>query len=115
MSRPSKTEAAKLSRQIIFRVKSEEYEQLQEQAKLVGLSVNQLARKLTCQRMRKLVITTYKRIDPIFIKQLQKLAHNVNQLTKNAHIFKRVSPNLDSLCMRIEQLIDKAVNEEVDD
>ncbi len=113
MSRPRKTEAEKLSKQIVFRVKGEVYERLQAQASLAGLSANQLARNLTCQQSGELKIKAYKKIDPIFVKQLEKLAINVNQLAKNSHIFKRVTPDLDSLSRRIESIIDQAVEDEV--
>ena len=114
MSRPPKTEATKMSHQIIFRLKREDYDRLQTQAARVGLSVNQLARKLTRERTHKLVITTYQRMDPIFITRLERLGNNLNQITKNSHIFKRISPNLEKLCHKIEQLIDEAINDELD-
>ncbi len=115
MSRPRKQDAAKLSRQVIFRMKDTDYEKLEAQAKLVGMSVNQLARLLTCDRSKQLVIETHSRMDPAYLKRLDKLGHNLNQLVKNAHIFKRVSPKVEELCNQIEQVIFEVVYEEVDE
>lgn len=113
MSRPRKATGAKLARQIIFRLKAKDYDKLSAQATRLGLSVNQLARKLTCEKSCTLVITTHNRVDPLLIKRLDRLANNLNQMTKNSHIFGRISPNLEVLCGKIEALIDDAINDEV--
>ena len=102
-----------MSRQIIFRLTQSDYDRLEEQAEQVGLSINQLARHLTCDRSSQLVIKTYKRIDPAYLKRLDRLGNNLNQLVKNAHIFKRVSPKVGELCNEIERVIFEVIDAEV--
>ena len=57
------------------------------------------------------MVKTQRGHDPVLIKQLYHLGVNLNQLTKNAHIFKRVSPKVEELCHRIEVLMDEALGE----
>lgn len=115
MSRPRKQRSDRMPRQIIFRLDDANYDRLEADARRAGLSVNQLARRLTCQRAGKLVIRTCHRFDPAFLKRLERIGHNLNQLVKNAHIFKRVSPQVAELCERISAMIDEAVEQEVDE
>lgn len=51
------------------------------------------------------------RFDPVFIQQLHYIGVNLNQIVKNAHIFKRLSPNVEALAERISKLIDEAMED----
>ena len=46
---------------------------------------------------QRLVIQTYRACDPAFLKRIDQIGHNLNQIVKNAHIFGRVSPLIDQL------------------
>ena len=115
MSRPRKTAASRMSCKITFRLTQAEYNKLDAEAQRIGLSANQFARKLACSRAGKLITKTYKRFDPAYIAQLKRLGNLLNQLVKNAHIFKRVSPKVSQLCLQIEKIIFEAIDEEVDE
>lgn len=115
MSRPRKTATTRMSRKITFRLTQKEYDLLTSKAALLGISANQLARKLALGGTSQLVIKTYKRFDPALIAQLHRIGNNLNQLIKNAHIFKRVSPQVASLCDKIETIVFQAIDDEVDE
>lgn len=112
MSRPRKAHAAAKSRRIHFRLTQEAYALLEAEAHTAGLSVHQLARIRSCSKTRKVIVKSTTRLDPAYIAELKRIGHNLNQLVKNAHIFKRVSPQVEPLCELIEQLILKAIDQE---
>jgi hypothetical protein len=111
MARPTKKSDRRLSRQVIFRLTEAEYASLCDKATLAGLPPNELARRLTSKGKRKLVVKTARHLDPAFLKRIDRIGHNLNQLVKNAHIFGRVSPQIDHLCTSIDELITEAIDE----
>jgi hypothetical protein len=114
MARPAKDTEDKRTRQVIFRLTEAEHDLLCDTARQAGLSPNELARRLLCQGRRRLVILTYRSLDPAFLKRIDQIGHNLNQLVKNAHIFGRVSPLIDQLCQTIDGLITEALEEHAD-
>ncbi|PTX94751.1 hypothetical protein DB346_22325 [Verrucomicrobia bacterium LW23] len=115
MSRPAKSADAKRSRQVIFRLTAEEYDRLCSAAARAHLPPNELARRLSRRGPKHLVVKTYRHCDPAFLKRIDQIGHNLNQLVKNAHIFGRISPNIERLCDDINRLIDEAVEDSADD
>ncbi len=111
MARPQKNADARRSRHIIFRLTDEEYDRLDALAQRTGLPPNELARRFTRRGGRKLVVQTSRRCDPAFLKRIDQIGHNLNQLVKNAHIFGRVSPRLQMLCDAIEQIVTLAMED----
>jgi hypothetical protein len=114
MSRPPKQHKARRSRLVIFRLTEAEHDQLSDTARQAGLPPNELARRLIRKGRTRLVIETYRRLDPAFIKRIDQIGHNLNQIVKNAHIFGRVSPLIEQLCQTIDRLITKALEEHAD-
>ena len=114
MSRPTKDSEARRSRLVIFRLTEPEHDQLAEQARRAGLAPNDLARRLIRKERKRLVIQTYRHCDPAFLKRLDQIGHNLNQIVKNAHIFGRVSPLIEQLCQTIDGLITEALEEHAD-
>ncbi|MFD2257702.1 hypothetical protein ACFSSA_13545 [Luteolibacter algae] len=112
MARPTKNADRRLSRHVIFRLTDEEYASLHDKAVLAGLSTNELARRLTNKGKRKLVVKTHKRVDPAFLKRIDRIGQNLNQLVKNAHIYGRVSSQVDTLATTIDEIIHHALHEE---
>lgn len=112
MPRPRKTEARRLSRQIIFRIKAEDYAQLEAQAEKAGMSVNQLARKLTCNRKGQLVIKTEGRLDPAFIAQIRAIGYNLNQITRKFHMTGRMSSRMCDVLSQIEDIVFEVIDAE---
>ena len=98
MARPTKNADRRRSRHVIFRLTEEEYARLHEKSALAGLTPNELARKLTSKGKRELVVNTHQRVDPALLKRIDRIGQNLNQLVKNAHIFGRVSPQVEGLC-----------------
>lgn len=114
MARPTKNADRRLSRHVIFRLTDAEYASLHDKAVLAGLSTNELARRLTTRGKRKLVVETTKRIDPAFLKRIDRIGQNLNQLVKNAHIYGRISPQVDALAATIDEIIHEALDEELE-
>ena len=114
MARPSKNEGERRSRHVIFRLTEAEYEALCAVAARAGLAPNELGRRLIRRGQRRLVIVTHKRCDPAFLKRLDQLGNNLNQVAKNSHIFGRLSPRLEELCERIDRLVTQAIEEDSD-
>lgn len=112
MARPGKNAEERRSRQIIFRLTGAEYEALCAAAARAGLPPNELARQLACKGQARLVVRTVQRCDPAFLKRIDRIGHNLNQLVKNAHIFGRVSPRIAPLCEIIDRLLDEALRED---
>ena len=115
MSRPKKNADARRSCQVIFRLTAQEYERLNRVAARAGLTANELAWRLVRKGRDQLVIHTQRRCDPAFLKRIDRIGHNLNQLVKNAHIFGRISPHIEPLCITIDRLIAEAVEEDADD
>lgn len=114
MARPTKNADRRLSRHVIFRLTEEEYESLHDKAVLAGLSTNELARRLTNRGKQKLVVETTKRVDPAFLKRIDRIGQNLNQLVKNAHTFGRISPQVDALATAIDEIIHEALHKELE-
>ena len=114
MARPPTDSEARRSRQVIFRLTEAEHDLLCDKARQAGLSPNDLARRLIRQGRKRLVILTYRHCDPAFLKRIDQIGHNLNQIVKNAHIFGRVSPLIEQLCQTIDRLISEALEEHAD-
>jgi hypothetical protein len=112
MVRPIKKRGGLKVHTISFRVTEAEFIRLAHRASVVHLPVHQLARQLVLARVKRLVVKTERRTDPMLVKQLYHIGINLNQLAKNSHIFKRVSPQVESLCVRIQALMDEALDEQ---
>lgn len=112
MSRPKLPSARLKSRIVSFRLTDAEYTRLAHKTAAANLRVNELARLLALSKTDRLILKTYAQHDPALIQQLLHLGHNLNQLTKNAHIFGRVSPQVTQLCTRIERIIDEAIHQQ---
>lgn len=115
MPRHKKNAEERRSRHIIFRITAAEYDELCAAAAQAGLSPNELARRLTSKGRRRLVVNVSKRCDPAFLKRIDAIGNNLNQLVKNAHIFGRISPRVEILCMSIDQLVTQATEDTTDD
>ena len=107
MSRPH----VRLSRSISFRLHEADYARVAYQAAVIDLRVNELARMRTLKNDQQILIRQYSRHDPALVTQLIALGNNLNQMVKRFHMTGRISPHLEALCYKIEQLIDTAVEE----
>lgn len=114
MARPKKNAERRLSRHVVFRLTEDEYESLHDKAVLAGLSTNELARRLTNRGKQRLVVKTSKRVDPAFLKRIDRIGQNLNQLVKNAHIYGRISPQVAALATTIDEIIDVALHEDTE-
>jgi len=111
MVRPSDPPHHRKARVISFRVTISEAARLEFNAVAQACSVNRYARNLALDTVRNPRLEIHTRLDPAFAAQLQKIGINLNQLCKNAHIFGRVSPQVEELCIRISALVDQAIGE----
>ena len=105
----SDNELRRLTRKIGYRLSEADYMRLAHLAATANLSVNQLARFLALTRLESIVIEAERNCDPALLKQLHHIGHNLNQLVKNAHIFGRISPQVETLCRRIDRIIDDSI------
>ena len=101
----------RLSRSISFRLHEADYARVAYQAAVIDLRVNELARMRTLQNDQQIIIQQNRTYDPVLITQLIALGNNLNQMVKRLHMTDRVSPYVEALCFKIEQLIDAAIEE----
>ena len=99
--------------QIIFRLNDLEYEPLRARAEQCGLTVNELMRALARTSDGRVSFQVTSRFDPLYIAQVKRIGNNLNQLVHNAHIFGQVSPQVETLCQEIHQVVLEAVKEEI--
>ena len=71
--------------------------------------MNDLARRLILSRFATLKTNDDNHLDPVLVQQLIRIGNNLNQITKRMHMTDRISPTLDGLCLRIEEIIDEAI------
>lgn len=115
MPRPKKTAESRRNRHVIFRLTEREYARLCVMAERAGLSPNELGRRLIRGGHRRLVIHTHRHCDPAFLKRIDRIGHNLNQVVKNAHIFGRVSPRIEQLCETIDRLVSQTIEDTIHD
>jgi len=113
MARPALPSQNLKCHTIAFRVTEDEFARLLRLAVETNRRVNDLARTLTLARSAKVRIEGGPQYDPAVVKQLHYIGHNLNQLVRNAHTFGRISPNVERLCFRIEELMDDVISQEV--
>jgi len=112
MPRPKKTKDRRKARTIIFRVTDAQFQKLEQVAEKAGKRVNDTARIATLSNAERIIVKTYASCDPALLKRLDRIGNNLNQLVKNAHIFGRVSPDIEELCERISELMLQAISQE---
>jgi len=112
MARPRSTAASRKTRTVIFRVTEAEFTQLAEMAAAAQLPLNHFARRVILARHDHVIIEAVAAIDPALLKRLDRIGHNLNQLVKRAHLYGAVEPEVVTLCTRIDELVDAALNEE---
>ena len=108
MARPQSEKHTHRTRRIIFRITESEYLRIAYQAAAFDLKVNSYARVIALQNKDSFINAPLVS-NPALIKQLHYIGHNLNQLVKNAHIFGKVSPKIELLIQRIEDLMDQAI------
>jgi len=113
MARPKIPASERKTHRIVFRLTNGEFLPLDQKAAAQNIPANELARQLTLSKVERLIIKAEGRHDPVLLKQLHYIGHNLNQLVKNAHIFGRVSPRIEQLCERIDSLLDDAIGKEI--
>ena len=113
MARPKLPPSERKTHRIVFRLTDQEYLPLDQKAAAQSIPTNELARQLTLSKIEKLVVEAQTGANPALLKQLHYIGHNLNQLVKNAHIFGRVSPRIEQLCQRIDTLMDKTIEKEI--
>lgn len=108
MARPRKQKNVRRSKVISYRVTDGEHSRLADRAATANMRVNELAKKLALSRADNLKVETFMRYDPMLISELNRIGNNLNQMVKRFHMTGRVSPYMEALCDRIDQLIDEA-------
>ena len=111
--RPPKDSKERRSRQISYRLTEAEFRPLEAVAQRTGVRVNELARRLTVQGKVEAEQAASHAADPALIKRLDRVGWNLNQIVKNAHIYKNVPPVATEVCEEIRAIIKAAVLERV--
>ena len=112
MARPKKSIEARKTRKLCYRLSEAEYLKLSHKAASMGVSVNELARRLALDGSDALNVTVNERIDPALIQQFHHIGVNLNQAVKRFHMTGRSPKYLDAMCERIDALIDEAQSQE---
>ena len=108
MPRPPKHPDACKVRVISYRVTDSEHAKLAQRAATANMRINEFAKALALSKSDKLTVETTMRYDPMLINELNRIGTNLNQMVKRFHMTGRVSPKMETLCDRIEALIDEA-------
>ena len=109
----SKSGTGKKSHVISYRITHTQYFRLVYNAVASNRSVNEWARTSALKSGQKISIKLVSQCDPALLKQIHYIGHNLNQLVKNAHIFGRISPRVEPLCIRIKQVLERALKVEL--
>ena len=108
MARPKKHADQQKSATVIFRITQSESLRLSHKAAAMGVSVNALARQMALGGSETVQVRTHNHADPALIQQLHHIGVNLNQITKRFHITGNTPRHLETLCKRINALMDKA-------
>ena len=108
MARPSTSEDARKSRVISYRVTPAEHARLAHRAASANMRINEIAKELALSKSDTLKVATFMKYDPLLINELNRIGNNLNQMVKRFHATGRISPVMETLCDRIDQLIDAA-------
>lgn len=112
MARPPKHKDARKSHVISYRVTDSEHARLTNRAATANMRINEFAKELALSKSDTLQVETYMKYDPMLISELNRIGNNLNQMVKRFHMTGRISPLMESLCDRIDELIDEAINAE---
>ena len=115
MSRTKKSAPTRHTHQVSFRLTEGEYTKLAITAFRAGVSPSQLARMLVRSRRAKVSVEVLQRTDPALLKRIERIGNNLNQLTKNANIFKRISPTVERVCEEIREILSEAFTQEIEE
>lgn len=108
MARPPTPKDQRKSHIISYRVNEAEYARLSHRAATANMRINEIAKELALSKSDTLKVETYMKYDPLFIHEINKIGANLNQMVKRFHMTGRVSPLMEALCDRIDDLIDEA-------
>ena len=97
----------KKSHVVSYRITYTQYYRLVYNAAASDQSVNEWARLSALSSGQRVSIRLISQCDPALLKQIHHIGQNLNQLVKNAHIFKRVSPQVEPLCFQIKQILER--------
>lgn len=112
MARPRLPEnSQKRTKQVIFRLTEAEYHQLSVMAARAGFSVNTFARYVALARAKRIIVKTHARSDPALIKRLERIGHNLNQLTRYSHCSGQVPSQIHELCAHIHDIVHRDIEE----
>ena len=111
MARPTLPSSNLRLRRVVFRLSASEHFRLSHRAAQLGVRVNALSRRLTLE-----AITKPHEDSPAnhaaLLKELYYIGHNLNQITKRMHMTGRLAPTIDTLCARIDALMDEAIGKD---
>lgn len=111
MARPKKQSDAHRRHRLAVRVTAEELAAFTERVRLAGMSPSEYLRQAA---LRGRVEVQHKATaDPGLIAAINKIGVNLNQMTRTANGTGRVPPELSRLCEKIDQLVMRAVDQEV--
>ncbi len=104
MARPKKTSAEKLTRRLPHvRCTESEHAAITARAAQTGLSVSEFVRRMALDGQ---VVVEESQYDFHTVDQLRRIGINLNQLTKVANSTGEVSPALDTVCGKLETILD---------
>lgn len=105
MARPAKPRSRRKPHIVSFRLSDDEFERLSASARAASLRLGDFVRVVALSEGKRITLRAPASCDPALLAQLHRIGLNLNQLVKNAHIFGRVSPQVDELCRAIAQLM----------
>lgn len=94
-----------------IRCSVKEQARIREKAATAGVSVSAYVRHKALSG--RVAVRKSHRIDPAYVEQLRRIGVNLNQITKAVHEEARIPPELYSVLLRINAVMDAASSEAV--
>lgn len=114
MARPKQQREKRKTRIVSFRLTDAEFALIAQAAAKARLGPNDLSRLATLSGEKRLIVKVAASCDPAFLKRLDQIGNNLNQLVRSAHISGRIPPLIDELCGRIEAIVAEVTAQEWD-
>jgi Bacterial mobilisation protein (MobC) len=111
MARPQKQSAQHRQHRLSVRVTADELAVFLERVRQAGIDRSDYLRQAAL--VTRVTAPSTAKADPALIAELNRIGVNLNQMTRTANGTGRVPPELIRLCEKIDQLVMKAIAQEI--
>ncbi len=109
MARPKKSADERLTKRVKFDLTRTDYSKALQSANDAGMTLTTYARQQFLEG--RVIIKQTRKLDHAVYDQLRRLGILLNQLTKTANATGKISPEIESLCKRIERFLAQNIDD----